>query len=240
MIKACLNGARDRAEHPAVPVSPPELAAAAKAAVTAGAAALHMHPRSANGRETLDAAGCARALAAVRAACPGVSVGLSTGLWIVGSAAAREAAIARWTEMPDFVSVNLAEDGATALSESLAARGVGVEAGLATPADAELLLESGLDVLRILVEVEGDAEEAIDTAAAIEDVLKRGGVEAPVLEHGFGVPTWRVIERALARGYDVRIGLEDTLVFADGSFAPDNAALVAAVAELAARARSPA
>ena len=39
-----------------------------------------------------------------------------------------------------------------------------------------------------------------------------------------------MIDAALARGRDVRIGLEDTLVMADGSPAPDNAALVAAVA----------
>jgi uncharacterized protein (DUF849 family) len=234
MIKVCLNGARSRAEHPAVPVTPAELAAAAKASVAAGAAAIHMHPRDADGRETLDPESCARALGAVRAACPGVPVGLSTGFWITGSVGAREASISQWTALPDFVSVNLAEEGATALAASLDARGVGVEAGLATPADAKLLLETGLDVVRVLVEVEGEAEEAIATADAIEAVLERGAVEAPLLEHGFGVATWRVIERALARGYDVRIGLEDTLLFADGSPAAENAALVAAVAALAA------
>jgi uncharacterized protein (DUF849 family) len=36
-----------------------------------------------------------------------------------------------------------------------------------------------------------------------------------------------MLDAALARGYDVRVGLEDTLVLPDGSIARDNAQLVA-------------
>ena len=35
-MKACLNGGRSRADHPAVPLTPAELAASAVAAVAAG------------------------------------------------------------------------------------------------------------------------------------------------------------------------------------------------------------
>jgi len=45
--------------------------------------------------------------------------------------------------------------------------------------------------------------------------------------------TWPLLEAALDRGLDVRIGLEDTLRLPDGSLAPDNAALVAAARRLA-------
>ena len=79
LVKACVNGSRRRAEHTAVPVTGEELAADARAVVAAGAAALHVHPRSRDGHETLDAAACGAALAAIRDACPGVPVGLSTG-----------------------------------------------------------------------------------------------------------------------------------------------------------------
>jgi uncharacterized protein (DUF849 family) len=41
-IKACLNGRRDAADHPAVPVTAPQLAAAAATAVAAGAEAVHI------------------------------------------------------------------------------------------------------------------------------------------------------------------------------------------------------
>jgi len=75
MLQAALNG--DRA-HPAAPRTPDELAAEARAAVDAGADTLHLHPYDDDGRETLDAAPCAAALLAVRAACPGVPISLST------------------------------------------------------------------------------------------------------------------------------------------------------------------
>ena len=77
-IKACLNGGRARDEHPAVPISPEELAGDARAVREAGAFAVHVHPRDARGAETLAAAHCEAAIAAIRAATPGLPVGLST------------------------------------------------------------------------------------------------------------------------------------------------------------------
>ena len=47
---------------------------------------------------------------------------------------------------------------------------------------------------------------------------------------------WPLLEIALRRGYDVRIGLEDTLYLPDGHLAADNAQLVAAAHERAAQA----
>lgn len=81
-MKACLNGGRRRAEHAAVPLTAEELAQDAAAAVAAGAAALHIHARGTDGAETLDAADCGAAISAIRAACPGVPVGVSTGAWM--------------------------------------------------------------------------------------------------------------------------------------------------------------
>jgi len=90
-IKACLNGSRRRAEHPAVPIIPTELAREAAGAVAAGAEAVHLHPRSGSGAESLAGGAVAAAVAAVRQACPGTPVGVSTALWIAGGdAAARE------------------------------------------------------------------------------------------------------------------------------------------------------
>jgi uncharacterized protein (DUF849 family) len=57
LIKACLNGGTTRQQHPAVPLTPDELAVDARDAVRAGAGAIHVHPRDASGDETLEAAG---------------------------------------------------------------------------------------------------------------------------------------------------------------------------------------
>src|ERR1700729_988179 len=116
-MKACLNGRRGRDEHPAVPVTPAQLAAAAAGAVAAGAEAIHVHPRDASGRESLLAADVGAAVAAVRQACPGGPVGVTTGLWVPGGPpAARQAAVSGWVALPaaarpDFASVNLGEAG---------------------------------------------------------------------------------------------------------------------------------
>ena len=58
----------------------------------------------------------------------------------------------------------------------------------------------------------------------------RGGLEAPQLHHGAGHDAWTVLDAALARGRDVRIGLEDTTLMPDGSPARDNEQLVAEAA----------
>ena len=63
-VKACLNGGRTRAEHPAVPLTPAELAADAVAVRQAGAFAVHVHPRDPHGKETLKPDACDDAVAA--------------------------------------------------------------------------------------------------------------------------------------------------------------------------------
>ena len=86
------------------------------------------------------------------------------------------------------------------------------------------------DLVRVLIEVDdADPAEAVAHCARIEDALERLGIDAPRLHHGDDLATWAVIDAALARGRDVRIGLEDTLVMADGSPAQSNAALVTAI-----------
>ncbi|WP_442816024.1 3-keto-5-aminohexanoate cleavage protein [Streptosporangium sp. NBC_01810] len=93
-LKACLNGARRPGDQPALPVTPPQLAEAAREAREAGAGAVHMHPRDEAGSESLSAVHIGAAVRAVRAACPGLPVGVSTGLWITGGDVdARRAAV---------------------------------------------------------------------------------------------------------------------------------------------------
>ncbi|HEV3378229.1 MAG TPA: 3-keto-5-aminohexanoate cleavage protein [Thermoleophilaceae bacterium] len=233
MLQACLNGQRARADHPAVPLTPDELAADARRAVAAGAAELHVHPRVPGGaRDTVEPGPAAATVRAIRTACPGVPLGLTTGLWTTdGDADRRHASVAAWEELPDYVSVNLFEPGSAELCALLERRGVGIEAGVWTLDDARLLLERGLSPLRVLVETsDGGAEDPVAAAAEIDELLVRGGLDAPQLHHGAGAEAWPVLDAALARGHDVRIGLEDTTLMPDGSTARDNAELVAEAA----------
>jgi len=238
LVKACLNGTRHRHDHEAIPISATELAADARRAVEAGAAAVHVHPRREDGSQTLDPGLCGAAVREIRSACPGIPIGLSTGLWIEGDPARRLSCIAAWTQLPDFVSVNFSEPGTLDLCEVLAARGVGIEAGVWTVADARAFVERGLAdrCLRVLIEPqEENAEAALTTADAIDAELGRHGIRLPRLLHGEGSPAWAVLEAALERGRDIRIGFEDTLVLPDGSRALCNGDLVAAAVDLVKR-----
>jgi uncharacterized protein (DUF849 family) len=226
-VKACLNGGRTRGEHPAVPQTPVELAADAVAVRRAGAFALHVHPRDSGGAQTMAARACDAAVAAIRAAVPRVPIGVSTSEAIDPDPFARASAVRAWRERPDFVSVNLSELGWAGIVRAATHAGIGVEAGLATPADAEELVRSPFthQVVRALVEVRGGAEEA----RAIAELIP---AEVPQLWHGYGERTWEVISAGAEAGFDVRVGLEDTLMMPDGSLAPGNAELVAAAVEM--------
>jgi uncharacterized protein (DUF849 family) len=222
-VKACLNGGRTRAEHPAVPLTPQELAADAVAVRQAGAFAVHLHPRDSSGAQTMAARACDAAVAAIRSAAPRLPIGLSTAEAIDADPFARAAAVTAWRQRPDFVSVNLSELGWPGIVRAALHAGIGVEAGLATPADAEELARGPFthQVIRALIEVDGGA----DDARAIAELLPDG---VPQLWHGYGEQTWEVIAAAVAAGIDVRVGLEDTLVLPDGSEASGNAELVSA------------
>jgi uncharacterized protein (DUF849 family) len=234
MIQVCSNGDRLRGSHPAVPVTPDELARDAVACVRAGAEVFHIHPRDPEGFETLEPEPTAAALQAVRAAVPGVPVGGTTMIGIAGDDPERRLALVRgWTVKPDFVSLNIEEPGLEPLARLLIDSQVGIEAGVFDVADVEALAASSFrdELVRVLVEVDDvEPAAAVDHCWAIDAALDAAGIGAPRLHHGDNLATWAVIDAALELGRDVRIGLEDTLQMADGSEAPSNAALVAAVA----------
>jgi hypothetical protein len=96
--------------------------------------------------------------------------------------------------------------------------------------------------LRVLVEAtQEDPAAATATALAIDAVLDRARAGRPRLHHGEGLGTWAVLDAALRRGHDIRIGLEDTLQRPDGQPARGNAELVElAVALLEKHGRRPA
>jgi uncharacterized protein (DUF849 family) len=236
MLQACLNGNRDTAFHPAVPRTPDELARDAKAVVAAGADALHVHPRDAAGRESVQPADIAAALAAIRASVPGTPVGVSTGWWIAPGGRARQAPIAAWQVLPDYVSVNLIEEDAPEVIALALGKGIGVEAGLWSLADAErfVALADAPRCLRTLLEInEQDVAEAMAAAEGIRAVLARAGLGLPSMLHGYEATKWRLYRAALGRGLDTRIGLEDGKHLPSGAVAESNEALIRVASDLA-------
>jgi uncharacterized protein (DUF849 family) len=239
LIEVSLNGGRTRAEHPCVPCSPQEMAAAAKEAVAAGAGAAHFHVRAVDGRESVDADDVARAATAVRAEIPGIPFGVSTGLWMVRDARERHEKVAAWKTSPDFASVNFNEEGGIALAELLLSKGMGVEAGMGSVLATEKFLDSGLAARCRWVLLEPEHQEmdaAVEVVGRIEALLRGAGISLPIILHGLNRTAWDFIEVAARRGYGTRIGFEDVLTLPDGSVANGNGDLIAAAVKRAGRA----
>jgi uncharacterized protein (DUF849 family) len=237
MLQAAINGDRSKADHPAVPVTEDELVRDVRACLAAGAREFHIHVRDAEGQPTLEPGLVDRAASAARAA-GAQAAGVTTVADIEPSLQRRLALVSKWTQ-PAYSSVNLSEEGAVEVMRTLLAAGIGIEAGVWTRQDAEALVTSGLAdrVTRVLVEpgeAQGGKNDAIPMVNAIHKILDRAGVTAPRLQHGDGELTWILLEDAVRRGLDTRVGLEDTLYLPDGSRARDNADLVTAARNLGA------
>ncbi|MGE2734915.1 3-keto-5-aminohexanoate cleavage protein [Mycolicibacterium vaccae] len=234
-LKACINGARTPDQHPALPVTPEQLAAEAAAAHQAGARAVHLHPKTAEGTDSLLAAEVDAAVAAVRHAVPGLPLGVTTGFWTLPDPQQRVRAVESWTVLPDFASLNWHEPGSPELAEVLLGRGIGVEAGIFHAEAAQSWAASDLAAhcMRVMVELGPDADTA--TADELIKLIGTAGSPAPVLLHGSDRSCWPLLEHAGALGVQTRIGFEDTLLLPDGSRADGNAALVSAAVELLSR-----
>ena len=239
MLKACVNGVRRPGEHPSLPVTAQDLARDLAAVAAAGVDAVHLHVKDGQGADTFDPAALLAVLTEVRAAVPGLPVGVTTGAWALPDPAARVAAIRSWGSLPlrpDFASVNWHEDGADEVAAALLEVGVGVEAGLwhASGAEAWLASRHRDRCLRVLIELpDGLDAPAVDVEVRrLLGLVDRAGGSTPTLLHGEGSSAWPALRLASRLGLSTRIGLEDVLVLPDGSPAPDNVALVRAAREL--------
>lgn len=234
MIQAALNGSRSRDEHPGIPCTAEELARDAAACVAAGAAELHLHPRDGQGRESLEPLTIYSTVRQIKAAA-NVPVGVSTGAWIEPDLEKRLALIRSWYG-PDFASVNCSEGGAIDVMYALISAGIGIEVGIGKSEEVDVFAKSLLifsnAVVRILVEPDGaelpDEDAARERFDAIHGMLDRIGVMNPRLQHTDGPLAWFAVRDARKRGWDTRIGFEDTLVGPRSKRVTGNAELVEA------------
>src|SRR5262245_57608309 len=234
-VKACVNGARTRDQHPGLPITPEQLGAEALAAHRAGAKAVHLHPKTKYGIDSLEPDIVDAAVSAVRHAAPGLPLGVTTGFWALPDAEARLRAVDGWTVLPDFASVNWHEPGSDDLARLLLGMGLGVEVGIfhAEAAEAWAASELAQHCMRVMIELQADGDVA--TADDLLSQVMAADSPAPVLLHGLDESCWPLLEHAGVRGVQTRIGMEDTLRLPDGSTAADNAALVSAAVQLLSR-----
>ena len=217
-MQVCLNGARSKAEHPAVPHTPAELARDVEQLFAAGARAFHLHVYR-DGQQTLEPDAVADTLNAVRAVCPDAELAISTAEGIAATPAERARWIAGWTVWPDVLCVNLSEPGIDDVLALAETRGAALEAGLWTPADVQRFrTPQPLRWRRVLLEPL--SSDPMSAAAELHTLLSALGdfrPDLPRLAHGMDAATWPTLRRAAALGLDSRIGFEDILTLPDDS-----------------------
>lgn len=250
IVSVAPNGARKtKDDHPALPLTPDEIAATAVACRDAGAALLHLHVRDREGRHSLDTAAYRTATAAVRAA-----VGDSLIVQVTSEAVGRYSPVEQMTMVrevhPEAVSLALRELAPSGAEEGAYAafltwvRGEGILAQhiLYSPEEVprfQALRREGVipeerpSVLFVL----GRSGKTMPRPPDIVPYLQALSGEAMAAVHWgvcvFGANEGACAAAAMALGGHVRIGFENNLYLPDGDLAPGNAALVLGAARAA-------
>lgn len=247
-IAVAPNGARKtHADHPALPITPDELAACARQCVEAGAAMLHLHVRRPDGTHSLEPGDYRPAIAAVQRAVGDAlviqitteAVGIYTPEQQMASASVRAL-------QPEAISAALRELAPDAAHEAEAARFFGELA--ATRTAIQYILYSADDVVRyrdlrargVLPDTPhwvlfvlgrysaGQRSDPSDLLPFLQAWADGGDITAnvPWAMCAFGPREAECALSAALLGGHARLGFENNMALPDGSTAPDNAALV--------------
>ena len=231
MLQGCLNGARPADAHPALPVTPYELARDARVVRRYGIVSVHVHPRCPAGLETMEPMHVGDAVAAIHSEVAGMEVGVPAARWVQPDWRARVEVVIAWGQLgpgrPDVISVNVHDQGWWEVCAAAHAVGMGIELGVWTTGDAVTLHQAGLPpgTVRLVAEptVSGPT---VAVAEAIRILRTLGQTGVPVLVHGEEGGAWPVFDYAREHQLHTRIGLEDTLLGRDGWLARGNDDLV--------------
>ncbi|CAJ0712788.1 BKACE family enzyme [Ralstonia mannitolilytica] len=246
-IAVAPNGARKtHADHPALPITPGELAACAKQCVDAGAAMLHLHVRRPDGTHSLEPDDYRPAIAAVRQAVGDALVIQITTEAVGIYTPAQQMASVRALR-PEAISAALRELVPDAAHEGEAARFFGELAAARTA--IQYILYSADDVVRyrdlrvrgVLPDTPhwvlfvlgrysaGQRSAPTDLLPFLQAWAAGGDITAnvPWAMCAFGPREAECALTAALLGGHARLGFENNMALPDGSIAPDNAALIA-------------
>jgi len=242
------NGAYKKAtDHPAVPVTPGQLAETAKRCLDAGAAMLHMHVRKADQSHSLEPDAYMAATRAVRQAV-GNELVIQITTEAAGVYAPDEQVAAVMAVRPEAVSVGLRE---IALGPQADARVASLFSWLARErVMTQVILYDAGDIERwmdyrrqgvvpdapwfVLFVLGRYSAGQMSSPSDLLPFLAAYDQAHPWAMCAFGRHEHACAAAAAALGGHVRVGFENNLYLRDGSLAPDNAALVRQVAEVAA------
>jgi 3-keto-5-aminohexanoate cleavage enzyme len=246
ILTAALTGPiATKADNPALPTTPEEIAAAAAGAHAAGAAIVHVHLRDANGRPTADLEIAKRTVGLIQQACPAL-IQLSTGVGFDVSFAERERLV---NARPEMATLNMCSmsfaagefrnppDGVRRLASRMLELGIKPELEIydtghldvALALAEEGLIESPLQ-FSIVLGVRGGAAA---TPENLVQMVRRLPADSIWQVIAIGRGNLQMTTIGLAMGGNARTGMEDTLLLRRGVPASSNAKLVTRLAEVA-------
>jgi 3-keto-5-aminohexanoate cleavage enzyme len=240
-IMVAPNGARrSKADHPALPVSIPEIVDAARSCCAAGAGAIHAHVRDAEGAHVLDVGLYQELIAEMALAVPNMPVQITTESAGLYTASQQRALFRRM--MPEGVSIALNEmlaDGDRAAARrcyhTLAEAGVEVQHILYDAAHVMALAReiatgtvpaTRVQVLYVLGRYTAGQSSDPTMIAPFLKTARDVGLIADWSVCAFGPSETACLLQSLCLGGKARVGFENNLHMADGSLASDNAARV--------------
>ncbi len=246
IFTAALSGpVATKADNPALPVTPQEIATAAAEAYAAGATVAHVHVRDAQGVPTADLNIAREAMERIQETCP-ILVQLSTGVGLGISLADR----AKLVELkPRMASLNPcsmtfgnsvfinAPDEVRRLAARMMELGVKAELEVYDSGHVDFalqLLKEGLLAeplqFSIVMGVRGGMGATLEN---LLNTLRRLPTGAAWQAIAIGRSNLDLSTAAITEGGNVRTGLEDTLYLSKGVLAPNSAALVSRLAAIA-------
>jgi 3-keto-5-aminohexanoate cleavage enzyme len=245
VLTAALTGPiATKADNPALPVTPEEIAAEAKAAWEAGASIVHIHLRDGDGRPTADLDIARRVVALIKQACP-VLIQLSTGVGLGVPLEQRARLVETCPAMATLNVCSMTFNDAEFLNppaevRRLAARmrelGVKPELELYDTGHVEMalaLVEEGLLAeplqFSLVLGVRGGMPASVESILHVVGRLPPGAVWQAI---GIGRHNLTMTAIGLAMGGNARTGMEDTLMLRRGEPAPGNGALVQRLADV--------
>jgi uncharacterized protein (DUF849 family) len=247
IITVAPNGARrGKADHPAIPLTPAEIGVEAARCQEAGAAMIHLHVRDAEGRHSLDPDLYRAAITAIqKKAGPDLIVQVTTEA--VGIFTPDQQIAAMQALQPEAFSVAVRELIPDAASEKEAARFLKEQAERGV--FIQHILYDADDVRRFTNLLDREIIPHIRASGLFvlgrytqgqqsspNDLLPFLGawtLDLPWSLCAFGRREAACAVTAACLGGHVRVGFENNLHLPDGTLAPDNAALVRRVADVA-------
>jgi 3-keto-5-aminohexanoate cleavage enzyme len=236
-----------KADNPAVPVTPAEQIEATQAAFEAGATLVHLHVRNDDGTPTSSPERFAQVQSGIRKHCPDIIVQFSTG-GRSGAGRERGAHLALGPDMASLAtgSVNFptrvydnSPDLIDWLAEEMRARRIKPEVEAfdlsmifqAATMAADGRIEGALHVQFVMgIKNAMSADRRVFEFYA--QTLKRLSPNATFTGAGIGKEALTVAKWSMQLGGHVRTGMEDNVRLDKHTLAPSNAALVAQVAAL--------